>query len=488
MSEFAKICKKNTVKVLCQVLLCYFLLAAVFYWASGDQLYFLYQEEPSITAKSCAAVMTDGTSVSFFIQPKTTYLDSISPLIGTYGRDNQGSLQFEVFSEDGTLLAETELATPGLTDYVYQHIDFDTPIANVKGKLLTVVVTACQVPENQGVSMWYGTDIDTGRFSIPDMNGNTFSVNGITTEGKICYTATGRNILWIGHWYWRIVCTIGILLSVCILVTIQKMNQGKPTLTSSVIETVERYSFLVHQLVARDFKRKYKRSVLGVLWSFLNPLLTMLVQYFVFSTIFKSTIENFIVYLLSGIILFNFFSEAVGLGLTSIIDNAHLINKVYMPKQIYPLSRVLSSLINLLISFVPLFVVMLLTGVPFTKSIFLIPIGLLCLIVFCLGMAFLLSTSMVFFQDTMFLWNVLSTLWMYLTPTFYPVSIIPETWLPIYKLNPMYQYITFLRSILLEGKAPSPELYIGCIFSACVMFALGLLVFKKNENKFVLHL
>lgn len=488
MSEFAKISKNDTIKVLAKILIVFFLLAAVFYWASGEQLFFLYEEESSITPKDCAAIMTDGTKVEFTIQPQTGYLDSISPLIGTYGRDNQGTLLFQVFSKDGELLALTELATSGLTDYVYQDIIFETPIASVKGETLTIIVTACNVPENQAVSMWYGTDIDTGRFSIPDMNGNTFTVNGNTTEGKICYTAAGRNILWIGQWYWWIVLGLGLLIALCTLLTIRKMNAGKDTLTGRAIKLVERYSFLVRQLVARDFKRKYKRSVLGVFWSFLNPLLTMLVQYFVFSTIFKSSIENFIVYLLSGIILFNFFGESIGLGLTSIIDNAHLINKVYMPKEIYPLSRVLSSLINLVISLAPLFVVMLLTGVPFTKSIFLIPIGLLCLIVFCLGMSLLLSTSMVFFQDTLFLWNVVSTLWMYLTPTFYPVSIIPEAWLPIYKLNPMYQYITFLRSILLDGMAPSPELYGGCILSACLMFAIGLFVFKKNQNKFVLHL
>ena len=251
---------------------------------------------------------------------------------------------------------------------------------------------------------------------------------------------------------------------------------------------VERYSFLVKQLVARDFKRKYKRSALGVCWSFLNPLLTMLVQYLVFSTIFKSSIENFIIYLLIGIIVFNFFGESVGLGLTSIVDNAHLINKVYMPKIIYPLSRVISSVVNLLISLVPLFIMMLLTGVPITKAVLLLPIGLICLLVFCLGLSMLLSASMVFFQDTQFLWNVVSTLWQYLTPTFYPVDIIPEAWLPVYKMNPMYQYITFIRSILLDGVAPAPELYFGCIISAVAMFGVGYAIFRRNQDKFVLYL
>lgn len=480
--------KTHAIKTLAILLVAYFCLAAVFFWASGDQLYFTTGEEPPITPKDCAAVMTDGTVVRFSVQPQTEYLDRISLLVGTYGRDNHGSLVMEVFSPEGKLLGNTVLSTSGLPDYVYQDFLFDHAIDNAKGQVLNVVVTAADVPDGEGTSLWYGTEITAGKFSVPDLNGDTFTCNDTSTEGKICYVAAGRDILWIGQWYWLIVCVIAAVLLAYALYARKMALLGKETMISRAYVTVERYSFLVRQLVGRDFKRKYKRSVLGVLWSFLNPLMTMMVQYFVFSTIFKSTIENFIVYLLSGIILFNFFGESVGLGLTSILDNAHLINKVYMPKEIYPLSRVLSSLINLLLSLLPLFIVMIVTGVPFTKAMLLIPIGLICLIFFCLGMSMLLSCSMVFFQDTLFLWNVVSTLWMYLTPTFYPETIIPAVWLPLYRLNPMYQYITFLRVILLDGMAPSPSLYVGCIASAALMFLAGLRVFQKNQNKFVLHL
>jgi len=351
-----------------------------------------------------------------------------------------------------------------------------------------VTVTAQEVPEGQATSLWYGTGIDTGKISVPDMSGARFLSDGIEREGKICYIALGRDILWFGEYYWWIAAGVGVVLLLYSLWSLITLSNGKKTLLVRLLILLNQYSFLVRQLVARDFKRKYKRSSLGVFWSFLNPLLTMLVQYLVFSTIFKSSIENFIVYLLIGIILFNFFGEAVGLGLSSIVDNAQLINKVYMPKIIYPLSRVLSSAINLLISLVPLVIVMMITGVSMNKTVLLIPIGLLCLLVFCFGMAMMLSAAMVFFRDTFFLWNVVSTLWMYLTPTFYPLDIIPAAWLPIYKLNPMYQYITFLRSILLDGVAPAPELLVGCIISAVGMFAVGYLVFRKNQDKFVLYL
>lgn len=487
MSEKKKM-KKSMAKNYFSILMGYILFALVFWWVSGDQLNHEVVEAKSITAKDCAAVMTDGTKVEFMFTPNTELLDEISLLIGTYGRENQGELVLQVLSDNNVQLGETKLNTLYLADYVYQKFTFDEPIKLGKQQSVKVVILAQNVPENQGVSLWYGTSIDAGRISISNTSENTFSVNDEEANGKICYSTRGRNSLWIGQWYWTIVFVGGALGTLYCIRIFWKLAKNQEVRLIQIIELLKRYSFLIRQLVSRDFKRKYKKSALGVLWSFLNPLLTMLVQYLVFSTIFKSSIENFIVYLLSGIILFNFFGEAVGLGLNSIIDNAHLINKVYMPKVIYPFSRVLSSAINLLISLVPLLLMMIITGVPMTKAMLLIPIGLLCLLVFCLGMSMLLSTAMVFFRDALFLWNIVSTLWMYLTPTFYPVDIIPEAWLPIYKLNPMYQYITFLRSILLDGVAPAPNLYVGCTLSASVVFILGWVVFRKNQDKFVLYL
>ncbi len=464
------------------------LFACVFFWASGDQLFYEIISTNPITASDCAAVMMDGVQTRFTMKPNVDWLDKVSLLIGNYGRQNQGELLLQVYDNSETELGQVTLPTEGLTDYVYQDFIFETPIKIKEGSEITVVITAQNVPVEQGVSLWYGNSIDTGRVSVPDLNGHTFNVDGVEKEGKICYFTSGRDARWFGNWYWSIVGGVIGAFAIYGVWTIRCLVNEKQNAVIRIASIIKTYSFLIRQLVARDFKKKYKNSALGVLWSFLNPLLTMLVQYLVFSTIFKSSIENFIVYLLSGIILFNFFGEAVGLGLNSIIDNGHLINKVYMPKAIYPLSRVLSSSINLLISVLPLVAMMIVTGLPLTKAMFLIPIGLLSLLVFCLGMSLLLSTAMVFFRDTSFLWNIISTLWMYLTPTFYPVDIIPEVWLPLYKLNPMYQYITFLRSILLDGIAPSLELYAGCIVSAVVVFVLGYWVFKKNQDKFVLYL
>ena len=250
----------------------------------------------------------------------------------------------------------------------------------------------------------------------------------------------------------------------------------------------KKYGFLIRQLVSRDFKTKYKRSILGVLWSFLNPLLMMCVQYFVFSNIFKSDIPNFATYLLIGTVMFNFFTESCGMALTSILGNASLITKVYMPKYIYPLTRVLSSLINLAISLIPLVIVCMATGIHFRKSAVLALFFLACLVIFCLGFGLLLSTSMVFFRDTQFLWGVLSMMWMYATPIFYPENILPENFRFILQINPLYHFLKNTRMCIMDGLSPEPVVYVQCFLIALAALLIGALVFHKNQDKFVLYL
>ena len=253
-------------------------------------------------------------------------------------------------------------------------------------------------------------------------------------------------------------------------------------------KSIFRYSFLLEQLVKRNFNTKYRQSMLGVLWSFLNPLMTMAVQYLVFSQLFRSDITHFPVYLLTGIILFSFFNECVTLGMDSIVLNGPLITKVAMPKLIYPLSRSISSFISLVISLVPLLGAMLLSGTPLTPALLLIPAAIVLLFLFSLGMSLILCTLNVFFRDTRFLWSVVSLLWTYATPIFYPISIIPAAWQPIFRLNPMFQFIDFLRTVILRGAWPSWGQWGACLLCAALPLALGLLVFRRNEHKFVFHL
>ena len=172
----------------------------------------------------------------------------------------------------------------------------------------------------------------------------------------------------------------------------------------------------------------------------------------------------------------------------SITTNSALITKVYMPKVIYPLSKVLSSGVNLCISFIPLLIVMLITGVPFHKSMLLLPVVVMFLLMFCLGMSLILSTMNVFFRDTQFLWGVLLTMLNFLTPVFYPESIIPAQFQTLYHLNPMYQILFFMRSIIIGGVSPTPVTYLYCLLVCGVPLVLGLWIFRRNQDRFVLHL
>jgi len=307
-------------------------------------------------------------------------------------------------------------------------------------------------------------------------------------EGTLCFSAAGTDYIWTGLHYWKFVAVFGALLVAVFAVILRRCRMGKRSYVVNAIIALQKYRFLIRQLVSRDFKTKYKRSILGMFWSFLNPLLMMIVQYFVFSTIFKSDIPHYPVYLLIGIISFNFFSESCGMSLTSILGNAGLITKVYMPKYIYPLTRVISSVINLAISLIPLVIVALITGVHFEKSAVLALYFLACLVVFSLGLGLLLSASMVFFRDTQFLWGVLSTVWMYATPIFYPENILPDRFKFVHQVNPLYHFLKNARMCVLGGVSPEPVIYVQCLMIALVMLAVGALIFRKAQDKFVLYL
>lgn len=254
------------------------------------------------------------------------------------------------------------------------------------------------------------------------------------------------------------------------------------------LEAVKKYRFLLGQLVSRDFKTRYKRSVLGVLWSMLNPLLTMCVQYLVFSNLFRFDVDNYAVYLLIGTVTFNFFSEATQAALTSITGSASLITKVYIPTYIFPVSKVLSSCINLCFSTLALYFIIFLQGVPLTWYHLLIPVLYLALIGFSCGMGLILSALMVYFRDVQFLYGVIVVLWMYLTPLFYPVDIIPEQYMTLYSLNPMYQYVDFFRTLVLEGAMPSLASFGWCFGYAALFLLVGFLLFRKLKKNFILYI
>ncbi len=252
----------------------------------------------------------------------------------------------------------------------------------------------------------------------------------------------------------------------------------------------KKYSFLLKQLVSRDFKVKYKRSVLGVLWSLLYPVLTMAVMALVFTNVFKFTTPgvNYLAYLMSGLVMFNYFSEASNLAMSSVVANFSLINKVYMPKYIFPVSKCVFVGINFLLSLIPLYVILLTTGTGVNIYHLFLPYAYVCLFLFTLGFSMILSSVAVFLRDMFYIYGVVISLWTYLTPIMYDIAIIDKPGLLfIFKLNPLYWIIYFVRRIMLYNTIPEINSWIYCAVFAIGALMIGVFVFKKTQDKFIYY-
>lgn len=249
-----------------------------------------------------------------------------------------------------------------------------------------------------------------------------------------------------------------------------------------------KYQPLLWELVKRDIKVRYRHSFLGMVWTVLNPLLMMIVLTIVFSSMFKMDIENFPVYVLIGQIVFNCNTDATTQGMNSIVWNASLIKKIYIPKYLFPLSNVLSCLVNFGFSFIALIIVMLSTGAPFYPTLLTAWIPLAYLVVFAFGLSLILCSINVFFRDMQHLYSVFTTAWMYLSALFFSVDIVPVGLLPVIEWNPLYRYITFFRQIIMEGTFPSVEANLICAAFSVGVLLLGLVAFAMLQDRFILHI
>lgn len=269
------------------------------------------------------------------------------------------------------------------------------------------------------------------------------------------------------------------------------------TKIKNILMNFKKYSFLMSQLISRDFKVKYKRSVLGVVWSLLYPLLMMAVMAMVFSQMFKFKVEgiNYLVYLMTGIVMFNYFSEASNNAMTSVVFNFGLINKVYIPKYIFPLAKCLFVGINFLLNLIPWFLIILLTQFglgeyPASINIYylILPYIFLCLLLFTIGVGFFLSCISVFLRDVFYIYGIVLTIWQYFTPVFYSIEILPNYLQTFFKFNPLYQFLTAAREIVLYGQCPSIATLVTIGLIAIGTLFLGGIVFRKNQDKFIYYI
>lgn len=469
---------------------CYWILAVTIYLVAGQQFHYTAVTSDALSATTTVGELVDGMTITQRLIAPAESLTGFDLMAATYGRSNTGTLHAVFTNNAGEVVAAKDIDIATLPESKYFTISLDSVAQVQAGDPLTLTLTTTGCMPGNAITIYCGDTIVAGRFDIVQSisEADRYTINGVPGAGKLCVKVNCIRTLTFYRDYWLIIGGAFAALALLCLYWWRGAKDGRNNPLVAVCMLFTRYGFLIRQLVSRDFKTKYKRSALGMAWSFLNPLLTMSVQYVVFSTLFQSDIPNYPVYLLSGIVFFNFFSEAISMGMTSITGNASLIKKVYMPKYIYPVSRILSSLVNFALAIIPLLLVMLITGTAFTPALLLLIFDMLCLLGFVTGMSLLLTTAMTFFQDTQFLWGVVSMMWMYLTPLFYPESIIPAQFLTAYHMNPMYQYITFARICIIDGVSPEPMAYLWCILSSVVVLGLGILTFKRHQDKFVLYL
>ncbi len=252
--------------------------------------------------------------------------------------------------------------------------------------------------------------------------------------------------------------------------------------------TLKKYSYLLKLFIKRDIENKYKGAYLGIVWSLLNPLLTMLVLTIIFSALFKRDIENFPLYLISGKIIFDFFSATTNASLKSIVNSANLLKKVNFPKYLVVVSTVSSNFVFFLISFIDLFLIMILTKASVDLSFLAMPIYLLIFYVFTLGCSLMLSIANATFRDIQHLYSVFILLLSYFSAIFYPRDIVPEQFQFLFDINPVYQYIEGFRDIIYYSKLPTLENFALCSIYAIVSLIIGVLVFIKYKDKVIMKL
>lgn len=244
-----------------------------------------------------------------------------------------------------------------------------------------------------------------------------------------------------------------------------------------------KYRDLVRTLVARELKVRYRRSAIGFLWTMLQPLLTMLVMELVFSALFRSQLPNYPVYALAGILFWNFFSQSIVASMNSLRGNAQLLQKLPVPKAVFPIATVISGVVNLLFALVPLFILLLVTGHPLTPSLLFLPVSILIAALFTLGAGLLLSPLAVFFSDVVELIGVMLTLLMYLTPVIYPQEIVPQRMRWVVRFNPIRSILEVFRDPIYNSKIPPLSHLSVSIGIAVIALVLGAWLFRRSSDR-----
>ena len=255
-----------------------------------------------------------------------------------------------------------------------------------------------------------------------------------------------------------------------------------------IILNLKKHSFLFEELVKRDFNSKYKGTSLGVVWSLLSPLLSLLVMRIVFTQFFGRNTAHYTIYLFAGNIVYSYFKDSTTNGMTSLTSNAGIITKINIPKYLFLLSKNISCLFNFLLTLVIFFLFVVIDGISFSWTMLLIVYPILCLVVFNLGVGMILSAMYVFFKDVKYLYDIFTLLLHYMSAIFYTVDSYPQAVQNLFMLNPVYVFIRYIRIAVIDGQVPSAVHHLLCAAYAIVLLVIGCIIYKKSNYKFVYYM
>ena len=254
-----------------------------------------------------------------------------------------------------------------------------------------------------------------------------------------------------------------------------------------MLEKIKRYQFLFSELVKRDFTKKYKRTMLGMAWSILSPLMTLLIMWIVFSNFFGGNMKHYAVYLFAGQLVFGYFTDSTNLSMNALVNNAGIFTKVNVPKYLFLLSQNVSSLINFGLTLLLFFGFAALDGVTFTWKFLCLLYPIACLVTFNIGMGMILSALYVFFRDMQYLWGVITQLLMWMSAIFYTIESFSYKIQMAFLANPLYLYIRYFRKIVLDGVIPSPGFHLLAAAYALAALAIGTFVYRKYNHEFLYY-
>lgn len=254
-----------------------------------------------------------------------------------------------------------------------------------------------------------------------------------------------------------------------------------------MIAKLKTYQFLFEELVKRDFKKRYNRTILGIVWSVLSPLLMLSAMAVIFGNFFGRSIEHYVIYLFSGQVIFNYFTEATNEGMLALVNNASIFSKVNVPKYLFLFSKNISAIINFLIILLIYFFFVVLEGISFTWEFIFLIYPIICLIIINVGIGLILSALYIFFRDIQYLYRIFTQIVMYGSAIFYSIDILPQNLQALFYCNPIFVCITYFRSIVLHNTVPDLWLHLLLAGYAIVLFGIGCWVYKKYNYKFLYY-